>query len=142
MLAGAEPEAGVRLHTAVGSQRGKIMGPQLGRERLQFLEPKIQILKQRDPVAGYLLLYLIVQCFICLDHAQQGTVCGADKIQMDFHGDAPPARSFDGGGLGSGWIMLSASFFRFSENKNTVQVLIPTRYTEKRGQQQRSMGMR
>ena len=118
------------------------MDPYLGRERLQFLEPRIQILKQRDPVAGYLLLCLTVQRFIYLDHAQQGAVCGADKIQMDFHGDAPPARSFDGGVLGSGWIMLSASFFRFSENKNTVQVLIPTRYTEKRGQQQRPMGMR
>lgn len=56
MLAGAEPEAGVGLHTAVGSQSRKIMGPHLGRERLQFLEPEIQILKQRDPVAGYFLV--------------------------------------------------------------------------------------
>lgn len=117
MLAGVEPEAGVRPHTAVGSQSGKIMGPYLGRERLQFLKPEIQILEQRDPVAGYFLLCLTVQRFIDLDHAQQGAVCGADKIQMDFHGDAPPARSFDGGVLGSGWIMLSASFSFFRKQK-------------------------
>ena len=35
---------------------------------------------------------LTVQHFIDFDHAQQGAVCGADEIQMDFYRGAPPVR--------------------------------------------------
>ena len=117
MPAGAAPEAGIRLHTALGRQSGQAVFQLILREQLQLLEAKLQILDQGDPVTGYRLLCLTVQRFVDLDHVQQRTVCVADHIQMDFHGETPPARSFGGGVLGSEWIMLSASFSFFRKQK-------------------------